>query len=356
MPQRVQALIWQTNEMGIKKTSIQTIAAATNSPRPTLKTIAEITNLGTTTVSRALKDAPEIGEKTKARVKLVAEQLGYTPNRAGVGLRTGRTNVINLVLSLDDEIMAITSLLVRGLSEALSTTPYHLVVTPYALHNSPLDRIRYIVETRSADGIILSRIEPNDSRVEYLVKHKIPFATHGRTEMGIEHPYHDFDNYRYVYEGVKHLYEKSRSHIALLAPPDTLTFFHHAMAGYQRGLSDCGLKPYRKLRFCIGDTLDTIENLSEKLFRSKNRPDAIISMSGGSTIALCSGIENAGLTVGKEVDIISKQTVNILPRFRSEIATVHEDIRLAGNELARQVVSSIENTPNNKMQSVVYPE
>ena len=67
-------------------------------------------------------------------------------------------------------------------------------------------------------------------------------------------------------------------------------------------------------------------------------------------------MRNAGLTVGKEVDIISKQTVNILPRSRSEIATVHEDIRLTGNELARQVVSSIENTPNNKMQPVVYPE
>src|SRR5262245_7635229 len=57
--------------------------------RPTLKTIAFMTGLGVTTVSRALKDAPEIGEETRRRVQLVARQIGYRPNRAGVRLRTG---------------------------------------------------------------------------------------------------------------------------------------------------------------------------------------------------------------------------------------------------------------------------
>ena len=76
---------------------------------PTLKTIASITGLGITTVSRALKDAPDIGQQTKKRVREVAESLGYTPNRAGVGLRTGKTNVISLVLSLDEEVMGLTS-------------------------------------------------------------------------------------------------------------------------------------------------------------------------------------------------------------------------------------------------------
>ncbi|MEP3303717.1 MAG: LacI family DNA-binding transcriptional regulator, partial [Roseibium sp.] len=62
--------------------------------RPTLKTIAFMTGLGITTVSKALKDAPDIGEATKKRVRLVADQIGYRPNRAGVRLRTGKTNVI----------------------------------------------------------------------------------------------------------------------------------------------------------------------------------------------------------------------------------------------------------------------
>lgn len=68
-----------------------------------------MTGLGVTTVSRALKDAPEIGPETRKRVQLIARQIGYRPNRAGVRLRTGKTNVIALVLNTQDEIMGFTS-------------------------------------------------------------------------------------------------------------------------------------------------------------------------------------------------------------------------------------------------------
>ncbi|EJZ17429.1 LacI family DNA-binding transcriptional regulator, partial [Rhizobium sp. Pop5] len=71
----------------------QATSTAVARERPTLKTIAFMTGLGVTTVSRALKDAPDIGAETKERVRMVARQLGYQPNRAGVRLRTGKTNV-----------------------------------------------------------------------------------------------------------------------------------------------------------------------------------------------------------------------------------------------------------------------
>src|SRR4249919_262840 len=85
--------------------------------RPTLKTIAFMTGLGVTTVSRALKDAPEIGEATRRRVQLVAQQVGYRPNRAGVRLRTGKTNVISLVLNTEEQIMGFVSDIIYGISE-----------------------------------------------------------------------------------------------------------------------------------------------------------------------------------------------------------------------------------------------
>ena len=57
-------------------TKAKLIDAAGRAGRPTLKTIAYITGLGVTTVSRALNDAPDIGQATKERVRLVAEHLG----------------------------------------------------------------------------------------------------------------------------------------------------------------------------------------------------------------------------------------------------------------------------------------
>ena len=78
------------------------VGVAGEAPRPTLKTIAYMTGLGVTTVCRALHDAPDIGQATKERVRLVAKQIGYRPNRAGVRLRTGKTNVISLILTRGD--------------------------------------------------------------------------------------------------------------------------------------------------------------------------------------------------------------------------------------------------------------
>ena len=141
-----------------------------------------------TTVSKALKDAPDIGEETKRRVRLVADQIGYRPNRAGVRLRTGKTNVIALVLTAQEPVMGLTTHLVRGISEVLSATPYHLILTPYSDSADPMEPVRYIVETGSADGIVFSRTQPDDPRVRYLHERAFPFATHGRTDMGIVHP------------------------------------------------------------------------------------------------------------------------------------------------------------------------
>jgi LacI family transcriptional regulator len=148
--------------MAKKKKTSQPDDAALSSGPPTLKTIAFMTGYSVTAVSRALKDAPDIGMETKQRVRLVAKQIGYRPNRAGVRLRTGKTNVISLVLNTEEEVMGLTSQMVYGISEVLRGTPYHLVVTPYALANDPMEPVRYIVETGSADGIILSRTELQD--------------------------------------------------------------------------------------------------------------------------------------------------------------------------------------------------
>lgn len=340
--------------MGIYKNSTESSSTGTGQ-RPTLKTIAILTNLGVSTVSRALKDAPDISKQTKKLVRDVADEIGYTPNRAGVGLRTGKTNVITLVLSLDEEIMGLTAHLVRGISESLSNTPYHLTVTPYGRGTSSLECVQYIAETRSADGIILSRTEPDDPRVQYLQKRKIPFSTHGRTRLKTKHAYHDFDNEALVAQALETLIAKQRKRIALLGPPDALTFYKHAMDGYQSAIATAGLSEYPALDFNIDHSLDHIEAGTYELFKQSDRPDGVISLSGGSTIALCSGIEKAGLTIGEEVDIVSKQTVNILPRFRKNIDTFHEDIHLAGLELAQQVVDLIDGADPASLQSLVKP-
>jgi LacI family transcriptional regulator len=329
--------------------------AAVPAERPTLKTIAYKTGLGITTVSRALKDAPDIGADTKERVRLVARQLGYQPNRAGVRLRTGKTNVIALVLSIEQELMGFTSQIVQGISEVLGGTQYHLVVTPHSFEKDPMVPVRYILDTGSADGVIISRIEPDDPRVRLMTERNLPFVTHGRTDMGIAHPFHDFDNEAYVYQAVGQLVKRGRRRIALLAPQSRFSYHIHRRVGFERGLVDFRATEVSVGRMTTETPLDEIRSNSERLSRLSEPPDGIVSLSGSATIALIAGIEAAGRTLGTDVDIVSKQSAEFLNWIRPEILTVTEDVRHAGRELAKAVLARIDGVSPDLLQSMDSP-
>lgn len=328
---------------------------AAEASRPTLKTIAFMTGLGVTTVSRALKDAPEIGEETRKRVQLVARQVGYRPNRAGVRLRTGKTNVISLALNTEEQVGGFVSDLIYGISEHLAQTPYHLIVTPYSRSNDPLEPVRYVVETGSADGIIISRTEPKDARVRYLTERGFPFATHGRTDMGIEHPFHDFDNHAYAVEAVRQLATLGRKRLALLAPPPNLSYHHHMRNGFLDGLGETGLTEVPFTGANIDHSIDEIRARTVDLMRRASRPDGIVSGSGQATFAIVAGIEDTGLKVGEDIDIVSKQSSRLLHVLRPTLYVVNESVRLAGRELARSVLGAIEGKDARSLQSLSAP-
>ena len=64
----------------------------------TIKDIAKILNISTSTVSRALKDHPDISEETKAAVRRVAKSVNYRPNALALSLRKAKTNIIGVVV------------------------------------------------------------------------------------------------------------------------------------------------------------------------------------------------------------------------------------------------------------------
>ena len=323
--------------------------------RPTLKTLAFMTGLGVTTVSRALKDAPEIGAETRRRVQLVAKQIGYRPNRAGVRLRTGKTNVISLVLNTEHELMSFVSDIIYGVTSVIADTPYHLIVTPYSRSQDPMDPVRYLVETGSADGIIISRTQPDDARARYLLERGIPFATHGRTDMGLVHPYHDFDNYAFANEAVRYLAGMGRRRLALLAPPVGLTYHGHTVNGFADALSEVGVSEVPFNTVTIDQSIEQIRTRTAQLMRRNDRPDGIVSSAAASTLAIVAGIEDAGLELGRDVDVVSKQSSEFLHLFRRELFVVNESFRLAGSELARAVLGWIGGAEPGSLQSLSKP-
>ena len=330
-------------------------ALPTDSVRPTLKTIAAETGLAIATVSRALKDAPDIGEETKRRVRETAERLGYRPNRAGVRLRTGKTNVIAVTLSTVSD-MSNPSQLIYSIAEALRGTAYHLVVTPFFPDQDPMDPIRYIVETESADGIVLNQTTVNDPRVRYLTERGFPFVTHGRTDMGIEHHYFDFDNEAFARIGVRALHAKGRKHLLLLRPPFDHSYSVHMTKGFVEEAQNLGLTAQIMADATSDSPVQEVEVAVARLMTVAGSVDGILTGSPTSAVAAVAGAEKAGRIIGRDFDIVSKEANHFLHRFRKEIIVVEENVGRAGSFLTKALMAAIERRAPERGQFIDKPD
>lgn len=313
-----------------------------DSERPTLKTIAVETGLAIATVSRALKDAPDIGEETKKRVRETAARLGYRPNRAGVRLRTGKTNVIALVLAAERDVMNNTSQLIYSIAKSLRGTAYHLVVMPYFADQDPMDPIRYLVETESADGVILNQTLPEDPRVQYLAQHHFPFATHGRTRLGYDDQSFDYDNEAYARLAIRELHARGRRRVLLIVPPSDHMYSQHIVDGALAEAQFLGLSVEVMDEVTSDSPAFAIEAAVTERFRADPRPDSMLSASTTGAMAATTGAEALGLVLGKDFDLVAKEAIPFLHRFRKAMIVVHEDVNRAGDSLARAVMAAIE--------------
>jgi LacI family transcriptional regulator len=311
--------------------------------RPTLKTIAQETGLAVATVSRALKNAPDIGEATKERVRATATRLGYRPNRAGVRLRTGKTNVIALVLATDTDVMNHTSRLISSLAQELRGTAYHLVMMPFFPDEDPMTPIRYLVETGSADGIIMNQTTANDPRILYLHAHNVPFATHGRSETGIDHPYFDYDNAAFSRAGVQALAARGRKRLLLIAPPRGQCYAGHMITGFQEQSAQLGLPAEVAADISSDSGAAAIESAMQRRMTQPNPPDGILCGSTTAVMAAVTGAELAGLSIGQQFDVFGKEAIPYLHRFRRQIMVLREDVDRAGTQLAQAIIQAIEN-------------
>ncbi len=308
-------------------------AIAGGSGKPTLRTISELTGLAVTTVSRALADAPQIALETRQRVREVAAEIGYLPDRAAQRLRTGRTNVISLVLDPHEEILGYGTSMIRGLTAALRGTPYHLVITPHFSDTPQIDPVRHIVRNRMADGILFSRTEPSDERVRFLLEHDFPFVCHGRTELATPHPYVDYDNYQFTYKAAVSLIAAGCRKLCVILPPPRFTFAQHMRHGFMTAVREEGIA----FEIAEGITLDSKsdairEHVATRL-RQADAPDGYICGGEVSAMAVMSAAFDLDLQIGRDVRLVAKQTSGLFDEVRPRVETIYEDLSQAGQEM-----------------------
>ena len=325
------------------------------SGKPTLKTIAQMTGFAVTTISRALNNAPELAQETRDRVQKIAAEIGYLPDRAALRLKTGRTNVIALVLEPDEQIYGFGSSLVTGLTEAARNTAYHIVITPLFRNVEPIEPIKHIVRNRMADGVIFSKAESFDERIRFLIDNDFPFVSHGRSNWPERHPSVDFDNELFAYGAVKRLVQKGCRKVSIVLPDSALTYTDHLKAGVGRAAAEAGIAHEFAADVNLGSATDAIRNYVTKRTKRPDGPDGWVGASEVSTLAVIGGLNEAGRVVGQTAHVVSKQASEMFAQFQPGAETVHEDFVDAGRNLGSLLLRRIAGEPPEDLHYLATP-
>jgi LacI family transcriptional regulator len=318
-----------------------TPAAPSTGGKPTLRTLAEMTGLAIPTVSRALSNAPQISQDTRDLVRKVADEVGYMPDRAALRLKTGRTNVLSLLMDSHEEILGFGTSMLRGLTLALKGTAYHVIVTPSFQAAGPVEPVRFILRNRLADGIIFTRTEPFDPRVRLLLEKGFPFVTHGRTEFSTQHAYVDFDNSAFAYEATRRLIAKGRQKILIILPPKRLMFGQHLLHGFMKAVREAGIGHEIPDSVTLDSSAGEIRDFVKTRMDAANPPDAFVCSGEISALATIAGLSDRGMVLGRQYDIVAKQTSRLLSEIHPGVETIYEDLAAAGESMGKLLMKQI---------------
>ncbi|GLQ55932.1 LacI family transcriptional regulator [Devosia nitrariae] len=328
---------------------------ASPSDKPTLKTIAQMTGLAVTTISRALNNAPELAQETRERVQRIAAEIGYLPDRAALRLKTGRTNVISLVLEPDEHIYGFGTSLVTGITEALRGTAYHLVITPQFRNIAGIEPIRHIVRNRMADGVIFSKVEPFDERVKFLFDAGFPFVSHGRSQFAQAHAFVDFDNEAYASGAVERLAKRGCRKVAILLPESALTYSEHLRDGFVRAAEALQLDHEIAADVTLSSPTDAIRTHVIKRQRRPDPPDGYVCCSEISALAVIDGLAESGRIIGGTAHVVTKQATPLFAQFRPGAETVFEDFVGAGRRMGELLLLAIGGAPAETLHAIGAP-
>ncbi|MBX5161884.1 MULTISPECIES: LacI family transcriptional regulator [unclassified Rhizobium] len=324
--------------------------------KPTLRTIATIAGLAVTTVSRALSDAPQISLETRQRVHRIAREIGYLPDRAAQRLKTGRTNVIAILLDSHEEVVGFSTSIMYGIAKALKETSYHLVVAPNFLSTTDVEAAEYIIRNHLADGLIFTRTEPLDARVRLLLETGFPFICHGRTEFSTPHPYVDYDNFTFAYEATRRLIAKERRKVAVILPPKRLTFCQHILHGFMTAVREAGIAYEIPEAVDLDTPADVLRDFICSRAVAADAPEGFICPGEVSALAVISGMSDAGRTLAVDYDIVAKETSRLLTQLQPKVDTIHEDLTAAGEDLGRMLLQRINNSDAQDLHLLLPPQ
>ena len=287
----------------------------------TIKDIALALKVSVSTVSRALRDAPDVGEETRKAIKALAEELDYQPNKLALSLLRKQTNTIGLIIPNLDYVLAT---MVKGIDEVALEAGYTVMVC-----QSDESFGREMVNTKRlleslVDGFIIS-VSSQTMVFEHIKKiqaRKTPLVLFDRVIDNIPVPKVRLDNVEGGRIATQHLIDQGYKRIAMLAGPENLNISNERMEGYLEVLKTNKLKADKNLITHCEFNQDYAYVAAKELLSLKNRPDAIFAISDRLAIGAMLAIKEAGLKMPQDIGLMGFNNEPITKLLTPSISSV----------------------------------
>jgi len=261
----------------------------------TIKDIAKVLGLSTSTVSRALRDSYEISPETKKRVLEYAQKINYHPNPIALSLKERRSRSIGVIVA--EIANSFFSQAIDGIESIAYKNGYNVIISQSReSFEREVINLNYLT-SRSIDGLIVSvAAETKDfSNFKELHERGMPIVFFDRIVNEINTHKVIVDNYQGAYDATRHLIDNGYKLIAAISNNETLSITTDRIAGYKAALADHGIKEKESLiKFCPhgGLVLPEVELAVTGLLNLKTKPDAILAL-GDKLTTGCLRILNA---------------------------------------------------------------
>jgi LacI family transcriptional regulator len=291
-----------------------------------LKDIAVRAGVSVMTVSKVMRDASDISANTKARVRQLADQMGYNPDSVAQGLRTGTTKLFGLVISAATN--PVFARVVMAIEERAHEMGYDLI-TAHSL-NIP-QREEAVIKrllSRRIDGLFLVpvyRLDPSAHIYEELLRRGVPTVLLGhKAPFCQKFPNVETDDVNASYALTQHLLQLGHRRIAYFAGPTVSPGSQERLEGYRRALREAEVELDDKLIFNAGATIEEGEKAALQMLNEAPKATAIQAVNDLVAIGAANILLNQGVRIPQDISIVGFGNVLISEHFRVPLTTIRQ--------------------------------
>jgi len=273
-----------------------------NKPQITIKDIGRALNISPSTVSRALKNHPDISQDTKDAVNKYAKEFNYKPNTLALSLRMSKNNTIGVIVPEINNFFF--SSILSGIEQVANTENFNVIVCQSnENYEKEVRDTKALISTR-VSGVLASLCKhtTNYDHFQEIIDSDIPLVFFDRICIGINTDRVVVDDYVGAFAAVEYMIQTGCKRIAFYSSPLHLEISKNRKNGYLDALRKYGIPVDEKLiRVC--DTREEAIIITPEILDSPNRPDGFFAINDHCASGIMYAVKLAKLRVPEDISI-----------------------------------------------------